>query len=208
MKTIYLVRHGETDANLKGYVPGKEEPLNTTGFVQADLLAQRVTQLDFDVIMASDFLRAQQTVKPISTVKNASVQTVSSFGEMFEPTSIHGLNDDDEDVISYRKNRNANIESHEWRQEDGENFLDLFERITEAKKFLEISEANNLLIVSHSFFLQMFVATILLGAQQPTKDWFNIGLTLKMSNTGITFLTEDSGHWRVVTWNDHAHFAE
>lgn len=208
MKKIYLVRHGETNANLKGYVPGKDESLNATGFLQADSLAQRVHHLDFDVVIASDFLRAQQTVKPISTIKNTPVQTVPSFGEMFEPTSIHGLLDEDEEVIGYRKNRNANIENHEWRQEDGENFLDLFNRITEAKKFIEISEVNNLLIVSHCYFLQMFVAAILLNAQQPTKDWFNIGQTLKMSNTGITLLTEDSSHWRVVTWNDHAHFAE
>jgi len=208
MKRIYLVRHGETKANLHLYVPGKEEPLNSAGFKQADVLSQRVGQLDFDIIITSDFLRAKQTVKPILEIKKQIVEIMPDFGEMFEPTSLHGLFDNDEKVVNYRQGRNANVENTTWRKEDGENFSDLFTRIGNAKKILEENEHNNILVVSHSYFLQMFVSAILLDISRPSSSWLRAGVTLKMSNTGINLLTEENGLWRVVTWNDHAYFAE
>ena len=116
MKRIYLVRHGETKANLHLYVPGKEEPLNSAGFKQADVLSQRVGQLDFDIIITSDFLRAKQTVKPILEIKKQIVEIMPDFGEMFEPTSLHGLFDNDEKVVNYRQERNANVENTTWRK--------------------------------------------------------------------------------------------
>jgi len=54
----------------------------------------------------------------------------------------------------------------------------------------------------------MFVSAILLDISRPSSSWLRAGITLKMSNTGINLLTEENGLWRVVTWNDHAYFAE
>lgn len=208
MKHIYFVRHGETNANLNEYVPDKHEPLNEQGLIQAGLFAQRVEHLDFDKIIVSEFRRSQQTAEMILKLKNHSPVIEPAFGEMIEPSSLFGVSDKDERVIAHRKNRNANVENPEWRQEDGENFHDIFERIQKAKSILEEDESESMLIVSHAFFIALFTATILVGAKRPTNDWFHIAKTLKVSNTGITLFTVEDGVWRLVLWNDHARFAE
>jgi broad specificity phosphatase PhoE len=208
MKNVYLIRHGETDSNLHHYVPNKLEPLNARGLTQAEELAERVAHLDIDQLVSSDFLRAQQTIQPIAVAKNLPVITVSAFGEVLEPTSIHNVPEAEEAVVLHRKNRNANVENPDWRQEDGENFSDMFARVQLAKQFLEESTSSNILVTSHSFFLMLFVSAILLKPKKATFDWHTVASGLKVSNTGITLLTEENKKWDVVTWNDHAHFAE
>ncbi len=207
-KKIYFVRHGETDANLHEYVPYKNEPLNEKGLIQADVFAERVAHIDFKKVFVSDYLRAQQTAATILKLKNYTPVIESAFGEFTEPSSLYGAGDKDERVISYRKNRNAQVENQQWRQEDGETFYDIFERIKRAKKLLEDDTSESILVVSHSFFLMLFVATVLLKAECPTNSWLQVARTLRVSNTGVTLCTLNEGVWKLVMWNDHAHFAE
>jgi len=207
-KKIYFVRHGETDANLHEYVPSKEEPLNETGMHQAFAFSERVKGIEFEKLVVSDYVRAQQTAQLVSEAKALQPHIVPVFGEVLEPSSLFGVFDSEQSVINHRTNRNAHVEDPSWRQEDGENFSDVFKRITEAKQFIENDEAESLLIVSHSFFIQLFTAAILLLPNEPTNDWFKIAKTLKCSNTGITYFTIKDGIWKLVMWNDHAHFAE
>lgn len=208
MKRIYLVRHGETNANLNKTVTGKSEPLNETGLVQAEKFAVRMESFDFEKLFVSDFLRAQQTAAPIITTKQMKPNIEAAFGEALEPSSLFGISEDSEIVMEHKRNRNSNIENPLWRQEDGENFEDIFKRVTTAKRILEEDTAENILVVSHSFFLQLFTAAILLNNSAPTNNWLQIARTLKISNVGITLLTFDKDVWRLVMWNDHSHFAE
>jgi broad specificity phosphatase PhoE len=207
-KNIYFVRHGETDANLHEYVPSREESLNEKGFLQADVFAQRVKNIEFLKIVTSDFLRAQQTAKTIASIKNITTEAIPVFGEVIEPSSLFGVSDTDPRVQAHRRDRNKNVEDPTWRQEDGENFTDVFSRIVEAKKFLMEDSSESIMVVSHSFFIQLFVAAILLKNEAPNNDWFSIAKTLKLSNTGITLFTVDEDVWKLIMWNDHAHFAE
>lgn len=209
MKKIYFVRHGETDANLHDYVPGKSESLNQRGFVQAERLADRIENISVDFFVSSDYLRAQQTIDPVMKKVKNSLNIELSFGEIFEPTSLHGLPGADDRVKQHRIYRNENVENSEWRMEDGENFHDVFIRITEAKIFLESQESQNILVTSHSFFICLFTSAVLLSSQSPTKEWFNLAKKLHISNTGITLWTvNDESEWNLITWNDHAHFAD
>lgn len=208
MKRFYLVRHGQTNANAQEYVPGKDEPLNETGQLQAAQLAGRVSNLDVQKLIASDFIRAQQTITPIAQQKKMQPEIVSAFGEMLEPTSLVGVSDSDEQVIAYRLDRNANVENKDWAFEDGEGYYSLQMRINQAREFLEKVESENTLVVAHAYFLQCFVASMLLNTTLPTKEFLQVAMTLRMSNTGISLVTLENGRWRVVMYNDHAHFAE
>jgi len=207
-KKIYFVRHGETNSNLQRYVPSKDEPLNEHGLLQAEQCATRVQNIDIQKLIVSDFHRAQQTAAPIAHVKNMQMEVCPSFGEVLEPSSIYGISESEESVVEHRKNRNGNVENPEWRQEDGENFSDIFARVLASKKLLEEDSFESILVVSHSFFMMLFAAAILLGNEVPTNAWYHVASTLKISNTGITQFTFEEGVWRLVMWNDHAHFAE
>ena len=92
--------------------------------------------------------------------------------------------------------------------EDGENFSDVISRVNVARFMLEKDSAQSILVNSHGFFIQLFTATILLDAHTPTDAWFKLACRLKASNAGITLFTISDNQWELVTFNDHAYFAE
>ncbi|KAF8350534.1 phosphoglycerate mutase-like protein [Amanita rubescens] len=63
---IYLVRHGETDANRQGVIQGQlDTQLNKLGKRQAELVASRFRSRSFDVAFTSDLRRATRTAEII-----------------------------------------------------------------------------------------------------------------------------------------------
>lgn len=63
-KKLYIIRHGQTDLNLRGIVQGKgiDSPLNDTGRAQADAFYQAYKDEGFDKIYTSNLIRTHQTV--------------------------------------------------------------------------------------------------------------------------------------------------
>lgn len=66
MKTIYIVRHGETDWNKEGRYQGTSNvPLNAVGLAQAKACAKALEHVHFDKIIASPLERALVTAETI-----------------------------------------------------------------------------------------------------------------------------------------------
>lgn len=65
-KTLYIIRHGQTDLNLKGIVQGRgvDSPLNEMGMKQAAAFYDYYKDIPFDRIYTSTLLRTHQTVAP------------------------------------------------------------------------------------------------------------------------------------------------
>lgn len=81
-KKIYLVRHGQTDFNLKGIVQGSavNSSLNDTGRAQAMCFYEAYKHIDFDVVYTSAL--------------NRSIESVQSFIDQSIPHSMRaGLNE-------------------------------------------------------------------------------------------------------------------
>lgn len=207
MKNIYLVRHGETDANVHEQIPSHQEPLNATGFAQAAALAVRTKHLSFDTLISSDFKRAHQTATAIAELKGLPIQANALFREMMEPSSLYGVSEHDERVVHYRNVRNEHIHDPSWKQEDGDSWVETLERTRAALAFLEQEPAESILVASHALFLRLCAATMLLDPGEPSLEWFHTAKTLTMNNAGISLCTVTEGKWKIKTWNDHAHFA-
>ena len=63
---IVVVRHGETVANKQGVLQGHlDTPLNETGVIQAQAIAERLKNRSFDAIYSSDLQRAANTARAI-----------------------------------------------------------------------------------------------------------------------------------------------
>ncbi len=45
---IYVIRHGETDSNLKNIVAGIKEDLNLNGIKQAEAVREKIENLNID----------------------------------------------------------------------------------------------------------------------------------------------------------------
>ncbi len=72
---LYIVRHGETDLNATRTVQGHtdKQPLNALGKKQAQLLAELLEVVNFDIAYSSDLQRAKQTTAAIMKYQNCKV---------------------------------------------------------------------------------------------------------------------------------------
>ena len=65
-KTLYIVRHGQTDLNKQGIVQGRgmDTDLNDEGRKQAQLFYRAYKHVPFDKIYISNLKRTQQSIQP------------------------------------------------------------------------------------------------------------------------------------------------
>ena len=88
MKTVYFIRHGESEgiANLR-YQPS-EAPLTERGREQARLIAERCTRLQIDTIISSTMTRAQETAAIIAARTGLPVESSDFFRERRLPREL------------------------------------------------------------------------------------------------------------------------
>ena len=83
MLSLYLVRHGQTDASLHNQFCGRiDVPLNATGLAMADALGARYGREGFVEIVASPLLRARQTAAPTAEAAGLPVSTDEGLVEI------------------------------------------------------------------------------------------------------------------------------
>jgi len=89
LKTIYVVRHGETDWNKEGKLQGwANTHLNQTGINQAKKIAKWFKNIEIDNIYSSDLTRTQETAKFICLDKKLKAIITSLLrGRNFDQVS-------------------------------------------------------------------------------------------------------------------------
>ena len=65
IKTLYFVRHGETELNAAGVLQGSgtDLGLNSRGRQQAEYLRDHLASCDFDLAVTSNLMRSMETAK-------------------------------------------------------------------------------------------------------------------------------------------------
>ena len=82
--TIYLVRHGQTNWNVKKIFQGhKNTSLNKVGESQAKKAANRFKKVKFDAVFSSDLLRCKRTAELIALEHRLAVKTHQALRERF-----------------------------------------------------------------------------------------------------------------------------
>lgn len=80
--TIYLVRHGETEWNVKGFMQGQtDSPLTKEGVRQAKVLGKKLKKINFSAVFSSDLLRAKRTAEIIALERKIAVKTTKLLRE-------------------------------------------------------------------------------------------------------------------------------
>jgi broad specificity phosphatase PhoE len=210
LKTVYFVRHGQTEANIAPIYQPPNAPLNHRGIEQAHRIAGRISKLSFNVLIASTYERARQTADIIKDATQTTVEYSPLFIERAKPTNVDGKPYSDPQASALWENWESSLYTPGMRIEDGENFDDLMERSKKALAHLEERPEQSIVVVTHGFFLRTIVAHVLLGDLLSGDALRHFQHAASMENTGITVLEltqedAESPFWRLWTYNDHAH---
>lgn len=83
MKTLYLIRHGETDHNAEGRAMGQMDvPLNVRGLEQARQTAEFLRRYPIERIVSSDLARSMVTAQPLAEALGLSVEPDARLREL------------------------------------------------------------------------------------------------------------------------------
>jgi len=210
-KNIYFIRHGETTSNLEQTWRTANESVTERGLEQARVAAKRVKQLPVTKIVTSTASRTLETAKIIGEETGLPVEEDKLFYKEKTPTSIQGLKHEKTPgnrIEQYIQALLDNSEDPEFHFEDEENLWQRRERIKAIISYLERQREENLLVVTHGNILKMLMAYIVLGKDCSAKEMYLSSQKFKTENTGISQVILENGEWRILIWNDHAHFAE
>ena len=84
MKTILLVRHGQSETNVQKVFTGQlDAPLTPMGIEQAQRMAGYVSQYPVKKVYASSLQRAVDTAAPICRLLNCPMETTDAFWEIY-----------------------------------------------------------------------------------------------------------------------------
>lgn len=207
---VYLVRHGETNYNRQGLVQDGSSVLTEQGIKQANRVAERLQHLTFQNLVVSDYERTRQTAQPIVELSAITPEYSPLFREVRRPSEFFHT---DRTLPGYQNFLQLELKNFvadpTWRHSDEENFLDTQERVQAALEHL-VTLTGDTVVVSHGHFIRLLTATVATNLQLDAATWQKMYTSFKATNTGITTLVyePETQHWHILTFNDHAHFAE
>jgi probable phosphoglycerate mutase len=173
MKTIYVVRHGETLLNLLNRSQGwADSPLTKKGIQQASDLGEKLKNqaITFDAAFSSDTGRARQTAQVILDHSGNRETPIQELFELREAS--FGLFEGADNDVMWEEGGKAVGEQGMSRKSPidqkikaltgiknldtinyAEDFQDLQKRILALKDTLLHTEASNILVVTHSLYI-------------------------------------------------------
>jgi broad specificity phosphatase PhoE len=209
MKKIYLVRHGESAANVADVIQDANSELSKRGHEQAVVLAKRLQHLPFHNLLVSDYVRARQTVAALLPLTTIVPEYTPLAREIKRPTEFIGEPRHGDAFHSFEAQAAAYASDPMWHFSDEENYYDIVARIKKLLAYIDTLEGDTLVITHGRFIISIMMYVIMKGKLSP-EVWLADLATFTQANTGITVLSykEHKEHWALTTFNDHAHFAE
>ncbi|MDQ5981548.1 MAG: 2,3-bisphosphoglycerate-dependent phosphoglycerate mutase [Patescibacteria group bacterium] len=204
--TIYLVRHGESEANIKGLF-GMDTSLTNNGKEQANNLATSLKNIHFDAVFSSPLERAKQTADIIALERRIAVETKELLRER-NWGSIDGKQKEEVRRDLHELFEKAKHLSTEERFKykvvpDMESEEEMMGRYITALREIAIAYTNkNVLIVSHQTIMRTFLMHIGYATytELPEGSIQNSGY-IKLLSDGIEFeVVETKGVVKKDSW--------
>jgi len=200
---FYLVRHGETDFNLKGIVQGRgvNTSLNETGQQQAKLLAARFAKQPIDVIYSSPLHRALETAQCVANA--CGIEKISTDPGLEEMSwgIYEGQSSSDELSAAFADmKRRWHEGEHDFRVERGESLREVQARgVNSIERILAAEPGKQVLVLAHGRFLRILLASLLeeYGIKRMEE--------LEHTNTGVNYLVHRDGKFHAEYLNCTRH---
>ncbi len=197
MKRLYLIRHGETDANKAQILQGHlDTRLNSQGQAQASQLGYDCRSLLIDVIHSSDLSRAKTTAEQLALHHSCPV----ILSEQLREVSYGTL----EGKTAAQLSRAEQLNLQQFYQAQAplpypkaETIEQLESRLLSYIQQILASSQQNHAIISHGQALNCLIH-LLLGWSK--HNMYKLALT----NCSITELTFDQFGWQLIRLNQNA----
>ena len=199
---IYLVRHGETDANRDGRFQGASDaPINATGRRQAKALGERLKSHSIDAVYSSPQTRARETAAPIARGHDLDIISIDGLREL-DIGELDGLKGDDlrerypEVLAQWIKDVGS------LRLPGGESIRELQQRAWAAvEEIKDRHPQGNVVVVSHNFAIQSILCKALaLDLTSFRRIRHDLG--------AISVLSFEKGGPVLISLNDRCHLEE
>ena len=192
-KRLILVRHGETDWNLKRIPQGHVDiPLNDTGRKQAHAVAMRLRDWDIDAIYSSDLARAAETAKILGIAVGLPVEFSAAWRE-FDLGDWCGLTRIEIEE-RFPHELEALARGEDVARGGGETMAAVQARaFAEYQRLESLHQGETILVVSHGGTLKALICR-LIGL-----DLQNMGRLSTGGNTGVSIVQFERGpgqDWR------------
>ena len=197
--TIYLVRHGLTEANTKGLMMGwNDEVLNNTGLRQAEKVAARLERFPISTVYSSPLKRAWMTAEIIAKSHKLIPIALPDIMEI-NYGDWQGLTRAEVRRRWPDLSERSREYNHAFVFPGGESFREVGERAIKAfTNLINKERGKQVVLVSHQGIMKPMVGYVL-GAPTITLP------RIEMGNASITTVTIVEGGMHLVTLNDMAH---
>ncbi len=187
---VYIVRHGESEANAKGNHSGQGQfALTEKGEKEAEKVGELLRKIKFDKVYSSDLIRANMTGKialPGYEIEQLALIREVGVGSLTGKSIKAMENELGEALINNKRN-------FDYRPYGGENSEMIMER---ARKFLSMLEAKGdetVAVFTHSGFGKAMLSVVL-------GTWIS-QRKLVSANCGVSVLSCVNGEWKLFAWN-------
>jgi len=199
VKQIYVIRHGQTDFNIKQIVQGRgiNSDLNENGIRQAQMFFQKYKTIPFDIVYTSTLKRTHQTVAPFlgsSVLHNIRQEIDEIDWGIFEGVQHHpDLQERYYGIIESWKNGNLDN-----KIEGGESANELKYRVMPFIEEIKHTKSQNILVCTHGRTLRLMMC-LFLGKSIAEMDNF------QHENTCLYQMAYNGNNFSLLKENDVSH---
>ncbi len=199
-KKIYIVRHGQTDFNLRGIVQGSgvDSSLNELGQAQAIAFHQAYQSIQFDKIYTSALQRTKQSVQPFLN-QGISHEAIAGLNEISWGTKEGFPITPEEDEYYHYMLRQWQLGHTSLRIEKGESPDEVLARLQQAMEYIMGNhDEQTILICMHGRAIRILLC-YLLNYPLKAMDMF------EHQNLGLYQLNFTGTMYSVAKYNDTLH---
>jgi len=182
---IYLVRHGESEANIQNRFSGiTDVELSDKGRVQAETAGNNLKPYKIDYVYASPLKRARETAEIICGVNNIDINKIITENSLIEVNFGLFENMTWEEIRESHREESENwiLHKHKYKFPDGESYDDIVNRVS----FFVDNVPDNSLVVTHFGVIQAIL--LYLNILDDSSLW-----EYKIDNCDVVILDKNKG---------------
>ncbi len=199
-KSIYFIRHGQTEYNKLGIVQGSgiDSELNDTGRAQAQAFYDHYKEENFDLVFASALQRTHQTVAPFIENQKLPFETTPLINEI--NWGVHEGRKYEPSMKEVYSNmiQEWNIGNFDASLEGGESARSLATRLQQFLDELVLREEEKILVCTHGRTLRCMMCLV---KQQHLREMENYA----HHNTGLYQTKWLNPNFEIILENDTSH---